>query len=104
MSVNDRGTKKWVSLMLPEHVEALKQAFAEMDYKKKPILDEQQLEENDAKLRQAFQNGLTVGVEYYRNHDLHLIKGKISFIDPLEKTLKVEDEVIHLEEVIEVSI
>lgn len=104
MGVNDRGTKKWVSLMLPEHVEALKQAFAEMDYKKKPVLDEQQLEENDLMLRQAFQNGLTVKISYFRHNDLHLIEGKISFIDPLEQTLKVEGEIIHLEEVIEVNL
>ena len=51
--VNDRGTKKWTSLMLPEHVEILKKVFAEQSYQTKPILDEQQVVENERILKHA---------------------------------------------------
>ena len=41
MDINERGTKKWTSLMLPEQIEMLEQLDREQDRKEKPILDEQ---------------------------------------------------------------
>lgn len=32
--INARGTKKWTSLMLPEHIEALKKLREEEEWKK----------------------------------------------------------------------
>lgn len=39
--IKDRGTKKWTSIMLPEHVKALRELNAELNKVEKPILDEQ---------------------------------------------------------------
>ncbi|GEN31675.1 hypothetical protein HNQ35_002040 [Cerasibacillus quisquiliarum] len=41
--IKDRGTKKWTSIMLPEHVKALKQLLADERKEQKPLLDEQHL-------------------------------------------------------------
>jgi hypothetical protein len=77
MDVNDRGIKKWTSIMLPEHVEALKTVFDELDQKEKPILDDQQKAEIDYKLQLALNNDLTVAVDYFNNHDSYKIQGKL---------------------------
>jgi len=105
MEVNDRGTKKWSSIMLPEHVEALKKVFAEQDYKEKPILDDQQKVEIDLKLQLALSDDLTVEVKYFADHDFHLVKGKLRTIDALNKRLRFNDGTeVKLEDVIDVTI
>ena len=37
--LKDRGTIKWTSLMLPEHVERLKNMWSETEKTAKPLLD-----------------------------------------------------------------
>lgn len=61
----DRGSKKWQGMMLPEHVEMLKDAEQEQYRKKKPILDEQEWEEIGQKLMEALETGEPVRVTYY---------------------------------------
>jgi|SRR5690625_1944955 len=103
--INDRGTKKWSSIMLPEHVEALKQVIAEQDYKEKPILDDQQLVEIDLKLQMAIQNDLMIEVEYFENHDFHKVQGKLLMIDALNKRLRFDDGTeLKLDDVMDVTI
>jgi len=105
MNVNDRGTKKWSSIMLPEHVDALKQVFAEQEYKEKPILDDQQKVEIDLKLQIAIQNDLPIEVEYFKDHDFHKIKDKVLTIDSLNRYLRLEKiDKLHLNDIIDVQI
>ncbi|MCM3396501.1 YolD-like family protein [Oceanobacillus profundus] len=75
--INDRGTKKWTALMMPEHIEMLNQVWKELDHKEKPILDEQQMEENAMKLQLAIHDSLTVEVKYFNEHDFHTVRGKL---------------------------
>ncbi|MBR3118957.1 MULTISPECIES: YolD-like family protein [Oceanobacillus] len=75
--IHDRGSKKWTALMLPEHIEMLKALQIEYNYKEKPILDEQQVEENAIKLQLAIHDNLTIEVKYYKMHDYHKVKGKL---------------------------
>ncbi|MFA1820537.1 YolD-like family protein [Virgibacillus oceani] len=77
---NDRGSIKWTSLMMPEHVEMLNQMWAEDDKKEKPILDEQQIEENSIKLQLAIHNSLTLKIKYYKDHNFRTVKGKLKSI------------------------
>src|SRR5690625_106953 len=79
MKVRDRGTMKWVSLMLPEHVEMLKEVFVE--YKEKPILDEQKMIEIDQALKYALENQITIKMTYYEDGDFSISKGKLAKID-----------------------
>lgn len=77
--VHDRGTMKWVSLMLPEHVELLKEVFVE--YKKKPVLDEQKMVEIDQTLKYAVQSGALVEMTYFYRGKYECITGKLAKID-----------------------
>jgi len=107
--VNDRGTKKWTAMMMPEHEEMLQQMWREQEYKKKPILDEQKQFELNTKLQLALQNDLTVEVEYYDHgiHDFQKIKGKLLMVDTLANALKFDNEEntsVPLDDVMEVVI
>src|SRR5690625_1809126 len=79
MKVQDSGTKKWVSLMLPEHVEMLKEVFVE--YKEKPTLDEQQMIEIDQTLKYALVEKADITMTYYKQGNFKKISGKLQQID-----------------------
>lgn len=89
--INDRGTQKWTSIMLPEHIEALKQLRKEQDYKRKPILDEQLIEENGIKLQMAIEDNSTVEIKYFKNHDFHFIDGKLRNLNKDELVFENEE-------------
>lgn len=102
--VNDRGTKKWTSLMLPEHVEALKKVFAEEDNEEKPILDEQQQMEMDMILQLALKDNLTVKIKCYLDHNYLTVEGKPVIIDMFNNCLKLHNGMeIKLDNVVEVN-
>ncbi|TCP24503.1 YolD-like protein [Scopulibacillus darangshiensis] len=90
--VKDRGTIKWTSLMLPEHMTALRQWKA--DYKKieKPILDEQEYEEIDRVLCDAMGEALPVIVDYYKNGFIEQLVGFAQRYDQLNKVLYVQNK------------
>jgi len=105
MNVNDRGMKKWTSLMLPEHVEALGTVFAEMDRKEKPILDEQQKMGMNILLQMALKDNLTVEVTYFADQDYHTVKGKLGMINIHSKYLELNtNEKIRLDHLININI
>src|SRR5699024_528058 len=103
--INDRGTKKWTSLMLPEHVEALKKVFAEIDYEERPILDEQQQMEMDMILQLALKDNRTVKIKCYTGHDYRTVAGKPVIIDMLDNWLKLPNGAeMRVDDVMEVNI
>lgn len=79
VKVNDRGTMKWVSLMLPEHVELLNEVFTE--YKEKPLLDEQKQSDIDATLKRAIKYDKLLEMTYYYNGEYRKALGKLKKID-----------------------
>ncbi|MFD2628770.1 YolD-like family protein [Oceanobacillus kapialis] len=96
MSVNDRGTIKWTSMMMPEHIEILKQLNEQQDWKEKPIISDYQKEEMNLALQLALKDDLTIELEYFKNHDYHKIKGKLLGVDVLNQFVKIEDELLPL--------
>jgi len=105
--IRDRGTKKWTSIMLPEHVEALKKMYAEEERKDKPILDEQKKIEIDFLLKAALNNDATVKIQYYADYDYCTVEGKLLMIDVLGGYLKIEHndlEDVYLQDILDVSI
>lgn len=92
MKIPDRGRKKWVSLMLPEHGKRL-QALKEMeDEQEQPLLDEQQLERLDAILKISLQEKRAVRITFYQGKKLHQIQGRIKAYLPVHKALILEGE------------
>lgn len=90
MNVRDRGTIKWVSLMLPEHVALLQESFVE--YKRKPLLDEQKMIEIDRTLKYALQFDAFIEMTYYDRGDYKRITGKLTKIDQWRGFILLEHE------------
>lgn len=99
--MRDRGTKKWTSLMLPEHVVMIKELWAESAYKEKPNLSDQQLEEIEFNLQEALAANLEVKIKYFKTHDYHLVYGKVNKSDNF---LVINELKIELSEVLEINI
>ncbi|KNE19026.1 YolD-like family protein [Virgibacillus pantothenticus] len=102
--VNDRGTIKWTSIMMPEHVEMLQKMWKEQDHEEMPILDEQQKEEINNKLLMAVANDLTVELKYFDNHDFYKVKGKITSINKQNKYISIAGQHLPFENIIDVWI
>lgn len=104
MKVNDRGTQKWTAIMLPEHIAALKKLFAETEHKERPILDDQQLMENQRLLQEAIEYDLEITVKYFKDHDFHFVAGKVMYIQTQNRYLQLDDVRIKLDDIIEVNL
>lgn len=74
----DRGSIKWTSLMLPEHVQLLKDLWEEDYNTHKPILDSQEIEEMDKQLRSAFVSNTPITISIYSNQKTKEYTGTIT--------------------------
>lgn len=58
---------KWVSMMLPEHVELIKEYHEGLDKVKKPVLDEQKYDElNNKVIRDAMEENKLLQFFFYQ--------------------------------------
>lgn len=103
MNITDRGNKKWTSIMMPEHIKMLNQMWEEQEYKKKPILDEQQITENNLMLQDALENNLKISIKHFHNHDFEFTEGFIQEVDINKKIIVIENSEIKFENVINVK-
>lgn|SRR5690625_3373997 len=90
--LKDRGTIKWTSLMLPEHVERLKNMWSETEKTTKPLLDPQELESINEQLVEAFQQKLPVTIAIYHDGRIEEIQGRITNIKTHEQQLVIEQK------------
>ncbi|UJL47141.1 YolD-like family protein [Virgibacillus sp. NKC19-16] len=97
--MNDRGTIKWTSLMMPEQTQLLNEMWEQQDWKEKPDLDGQYIAEINLKIEMALENDLTIEIEYFKNHDYHKIKGKLLGVDVLNQFVQIEDEYLPLDSI-----
>lgn len=89
--LNDRGSIKWVSLMLPEHVKALRQWKEEVQNDwQAPVIDENKFEEMNRLITQATEtNSPLIFTIQNHNHPTKM-NGRIQWIDEVNKRLKIE--------------
>lgn len=85
--IKDRGTIKWTSLMLPEHVEQLKNLWKEDLKEERIILDQQMMEKFEKKILNAYMNQKSICVKYYVQNDIKKIQAKITHINEHKKEI-----------------
>lgn len=90
MKVKDRGTMKWVSLMLPEHVEMLNEVFIE--YKEKPVLDEQKMSEIDRTLKYALKHRAPLEMTYFYSGEYRTVTSRLEKIDQWRGFILLKNE------------
>jgi len=89
----DRGDIKWNSaMMLPEYAKLLREAKEEYERDSKPILDEQQIEENEQSILQAMEYSLLANFVFFENYASNTINGYVHFIDYNLKQYRITDD------------
>ncbi|HLQ72379.1 MAG TPA: YolD-like family protein [Bacillota bacterium] len=85
--LRDRGTIKWTSLMLPEHVALLKEMWEEDNKVPKPDIDEQEMEIMNEKIRMAYHHNEDVRLSVHENGKITTVVGLIKRIDVQTNTI-----------------
>lgn len=88
----DRGSKKWVALMLPQHVEMIKDWKQEQFHVKKRELTEWELEDIEKTIQQAAIRRKSITLTLWDNHKLKFETGIITGMDYLKKELLIETD------------
>ncbi|MCP3025985.1 YolD-like family protein [Halobacillus sp. A5] len=89
---SDRGTIKWTSLMMPEHVEMVQEVFKEQTKEEKPVLDEQQIQDHAFTLEMAIKDNLTVEIKYHNGHNYSYFTVKVVGINTDTKKVSCFDQ------------
>lgn len=87
--------------MLPEHLEELRRVFAERDYQKKPVLDDQQIMENESILKHAIHDRLLIEITYFKEHNFQVAQGEVANV--IDDHLWLDHLKIYLQDIIEIN-
>lgn len=90
--IRDRGRIKWTAMMLPEHVNMLREWAKEDKWEQTKILDEQALEKLDEILTEAYHKKKRVKIEYEMNHCYETLDGFVHHCDQNVKEIFLKDE------------
>lgn len=91
MDIKDRGSKKWTSLMLPEHVKMLQELNVDYERVKKPTIDEQGWEQINETLHIAIEYNLPVAFTLWQDGFFNDVEGKVHYIDLVNELVHVVD-------------
>ena len=90
--IRDRGRIKWTAMMLPEHVEQLREWQKEDEFQVRQQPDEQQIEQWNYQIHEAAERNKQISVHYWNDEKVEIGKGSIRKIDMLEGTLTLASD------------
>ncbi|MEC2062752.1 YolD-like family protein [Bacillus inaquosorum] len=90
--LRDRGTIKWTSMMLPEHLTQLKQDLIDVSKIEKPSLDDQQIEEMDLLVSEALEFNKELQFKLFNKGFVKHIAGRVHYINFEQQKLHVKDQ------------
>ncbi|MBB4825933.1 hypothetical protein HNO89_003170 [Sporosarcina luteola] len=87
--IRDRGNIKWTAMMLPEHIQQLREWQAEDGKAVRETPDEQQLEEWNYKIGESVERGLPLSIEFWQCSEVRKVNGFIQKIDAFQGMLQI---------------
>lgn len=106
--VQDRGSKKWVAMMLPEHVKMLRDYNEEIKKVPRPDLNEFDYEAIQEQIEHAMKRNVEIQVKRWKNGEFLYNQGTIQWIDLTKRTIELEDPFrsfdLQLDEIVDVNI
>ncbi|TFD92208.1 YolD-like family protein [Jeotgalibacillus sp. R-1-5s-1] len=99
----DRGTIKWTSMMLPEHVKLLREWADQDEYDTMPEADEQQKEEWGRLIQEALELKLELSVSYFKDHRIITAEGLIEKVDDYSQMLTINGVQISFHTLVAIS-
>jgi hypothetical protein len=104
----DRGSKKWVAMMLPEHVALLREYSKEIKREPKPDLDEWDYDAIHHTLDIAIKSKADTKVKMWRDGAFIYNRGIVESIDLRSRVMELEDPFsllqLKLDEIVDVTI
>ena len=104
----DRGSKKWVAMMLPEHVKLLREYNVELERDPRPDLNEWDLEAIHDCLHLAMLSKADTKIKLWSDGQFIYNRGTIESIDLTRRTLELQDPFylfsLKLDEIVDVTI
>ena len=105
---HDRGSKKWVAMMLPEHVKLLREYNVELKLEDRPDLNEWDLEAIHECLNLAMLCRADTKIKMWRDGQFIYNRGTIESIDLTRRTLELDTPFslinLNLDEIVDVTI
>ncbi|KOP84132.1 YolD-like family protein [Cytobacillus solani] len=89
--IKDRGTIKWTAMMLPEHVQSLKDALVDEHRIEQPELDEQAIDEFELIICEAMESNESLNIEVFENGFTNIITGNVHYINSMKSQIIVQD-------------
>ncbi|MGG3102029.1 YolD-like family protein [Bacillus velezensis] len=90
--LRDRGTIKWTSMMLPEHLTQLKQGLIDASKIEMPSLDAQQIEEMDIFVSEALEFNKELNFTLFNNGFVENVTGRVHYINFEQQKINVKDQ------------
>lgn len=79
-------------MMLPEHKEAYIAHQRRLEQKKRPLLDEQKLEEISSFIQDSYKHHIAVKITVFDQYEERQYVGVVTHLDPILKKLKLRHE------------
>lgn len=93
---SDRGSKKWCCILLPEHVEQLRDFLHDEYYhEKEPEIDEDLLNEIGIIASEAMEYNYEVKIKVFQNNRIKELNGHIHYFDWDKKCIGFADKEGH---------
>lgn len=94
--IKDRGTIKWTAMMLPEHVQELRELWEKDKTVPERTIDEQKIELFDYTIKRAMTTHREVKITFYEGNNYIEKLGHIKEIDPYTSTLSLHTPQGHI--------
>jgi hypothetical protein len=93
---------RWESsrMMLPEHVEALREHKRKSNIQPKPILDDQELQEISNAVYSSFIQKTLISLVLYGQYENRTINGIVRRVDPIRQQIRIDGEWIQQTDII----
>lgn len=106
--IRDRGSKKWVAMMLPEHVTMLRDYHEEIKKVPRPDLNEFDYEAIQEQIEIAMKRNVDIKVKRWKDGEFLYHRGTIQWIDLNKRVLELEDPYrfyeVKIDEIVDVTI
>ncbi|MFB1100927.1 YolD-like family protein [Terribacillus sp. JSM ZJ617] len=87
VEVNERGTKKWTSLMMPEHHGMLQKMWSGLLDKEMPIIAEDKQEDMQVDIEYAIRFDKPIRITYHDGKYMDTVVGRVSSVNHLQRRL-----------------
>ncbi|MEK3981274.1 YolD-like family protein [Psychrobacillus sp. FSL K6-2836] len=106
--LQDRGSKKWVAMMLPEHVKMLREYSEEIKKEPRPDLNEFDYEAIQDQIVLAMKRNVEIKIKRWKEGEFIYNRGTIQWIDLRKRTIELEDPFrsfeLYIDEIVDVSL